>query len=259
MAEALRVRDLSVHLAGKLTLHGVNFGVEAGNLLGILGPNGAGKTTLLKAIIGLIPQQGSVLQAGNPLSELGIKERARRVAYVPQRSLLNAPLSVSSVVAQGRYCHGSDLAALTPTDRRAIEAALEVTDMRDLAERRFTELSGGEQRRVLLARALATEAPVILLDEPSASLDLGHSLRLFHHMKQLTESGRALVVVLHDLNDASRWCDSALLHSEGRVAALGSPAEVVTSERVRHVYGVELEHKSTLAFSLPRVHHDTAR
>lgn len=251
MAEALHVRDLTVHLAGKPTLHEINFVLESGTLLGILGPNGAGKTTLLKAIAGLVPHQGSVLQAGQPLSELRIKERARRVAYVPQRSLLNAPLSVSSVVAQGRYCHGSDLAALTHADRIAIEAALSVTDLSDLAERRFTELSGGEQRRVLLARALATEAPVILLDEPSASLDLGHSLRLFHHMKHLTERGRALVVVLHDLNDASGWCDAALLLGEGRVAALGAPGEVVTAERVRRVYGVELEHKPTLTFSLP--------
>jgi iron complex transport system ATP-binding protein len=232
-------------------LHEINFSLEPGTLLGILGPNGAGKTTLLKAIAGLVPHQGSVQQAGTSLSALSIKERARRVAYVPQRSLLNAPLSVSSVVAQGRYCHGSDLAALTRVDRMAVDDALNVTDLSELAERRFTELSGGEQRRVLLARALATEAPVILLDEPSASLDLGHSLRLFYHMKHLTENGRTLVVVLHDLNDASNWCDSALLLGEGRVAALGTPAEVVTAERVRQVYGVELEHKSTLAFSLP--------
>jgi iron complex transport system ATP-binding protein len=219
--------------------------------LGILGPNGAGKTTLLKAIMGLVPHRGAVLQAGQPLSALSSKERARCVAYVPQRSLLNAPLTVSSVVAQGRYCHGSDLTALTRADRQAIEQALQATDMTALAERPFTELSGGEQRRVLLARALATEAPVILLDEPNASLDLSHALRLFHHMKQLAANGRTLVVVLHDLNDALSWCDCALLLSEGRVVTHGPPAQVLDADRVRQVYGVVVEHKSTLAYALP--------
>jgi iron complex transport system ATP-binding protein len=251
MANALTVSDLTVHLSDKPTLSEISFTAAAGSLLGILGPNGAGKTTLLKAIVGLLHHRGMVLQAGQSLSALNSKERARRVAYVPQRSLLNAPLAVASVVAQGRYCHGSDLTALTPADRTAIEHALHTTDMTAFAQRPFTELSGGEQRRVLLARALATEAPVILLDEPNASLDLSHALRLFHHMKQLAASGRTLIVVLHDLNDALRWCDSALLLSEGRIMAHGPPAQVVSAERVQRVYGVVVERQSTLAYALP--------
>lgn len=251
MADALSVRDVTVHLSGKPILREINFAIPAGTLFGILGPNGAGKTTLLKAVAGLIPHSGSVQQAGQTLSTLNSKERARRVAYVPQRSLLNAPLSVASVVAQGRYCHGSDLTALTTADRAAIEGALQTTDMTAFAERPFTELSGGEQRRVLLARALATEAPVILLDEPIASLDLSHSLRLFHHMKHLAATGRTLVVVLHDLNDALSWCDAAILVSDGRIVAQGAPAQVVTAERIQQVYGVTLEHKSTLSYALP--------
>jgi iron complex transport system ATP-binding protein len=252
MVDALTVRDLTVQLAGTLTLQEVSFEIASGSLFGILGPNGAGKTTLLKAIAGLLAHQGTVLQAGQMLSALNSKERARRVAYVPQRSLLNAPLDVSSVVAQGRYCHGTDLDALSAADRSAIDNALRATDMTAFAERSFTELSGGEQRRVLLARALATEAPVILLDEPSASLDLSHSLRLFHHMKHLASAGRTLVVVLHDLNDALTWCDAAVLLDNGRIVASGSAEQLVTAERVRDVFGVELEKKSALTFQLPR-------
>jgi len=250
MVEALRASKLRVALGGRTILSDLSIEVPKGTLFGILGPNGAGKTTLLKALAGLIPFQGSITHNGKSLGDLDGKARARTVAYVPQRSLLNAPLTVASVVAQGRYCHGSDLSALSNNDRSVIDNALSALDITTFRDRVFTELSGGEQRRVLLARALATEAPLILLDEPVSSLDIAHSLHVFHHMQQLAATGRTLIVVLHDLDDAVTWCDSLLLLAQGCVVAQGDPASVVTAERIREIYGVKVSAKPGLRYEL---------
>lgn len=243
---AVRVRFEQVMLGRRTVIRDVALDVEAGQHLAILGRNGAGKTTLLRALVGLVPATGVVEVLGHSLVHASPLERARLIAYVPQRSELQARLSVYDVVAQGRYAHrlggpvhwfSKDVARERPHEE-AIARALEMTDVQDLRERAFPELSGGEQRRVLLARALASEAPVIALDEPTAALDLAHALRFFEHLEALTRAGRTIITVLHNLHDAARWCDGAVVVHEGTTYYRGAPE--LPSEVVREVYGVEV-------------------
>lgn len=248
MADALRLDAVSVALAGRTVVHELSSSVAAGELFGILGPNGAGKTSLLKAIAGLIAYSGRVSSDGQDLNTLDAQARARAVAYVPQRSLLHAPLAVRDVVAQGRFCHTLGLKGFAAADHAAVDAAIQRLGLSNLAQAVFTELSGGEQRRVLLARALASEAPLILLDEPVASLDVAHALALFAHVRELVRAGRTAVVVLHDLNEAMTWCSSLLLLADGRCVAQGTPQQVLSVARVRDVYGVQLQHAAALGY-----------
>lgn len=248
MADALHLDGLAVDLGGRTVVRELSLSVAPGELFGILGPNGAGKTSLLKAIAGLIAHRGGVFSAGQDLGALDAQARARAVAYVPQRSQLHAPLAVREVVAQGRFCHTLGLKGLSNADHAAVDGAMQRLGLVNLAQAVFTELSGGEQRRVLLARALASEAPLILLDEPVASLDVAHALALFAHVRELVRAGRTAVVVLHDLNEAMTWCSSLLLLADGQSVAHGSPQQVLSVERVREIYGVQLQPGTALGY-----------
>lgn len=243
---AVKVRFDQVTLGRRTVLRDVTLDVERGQHLAILGRNGAGKTTLLRALVGLAPATGVLKVMGHSLMHASPLERARLIAYVPQRSELQARLSVYDVVAQGRYAHrlggpvhwfSKDVTRERPHEE-AIARALEMTDVQDLRERAYPELSGGEQRRVLLARALASEAPVIALDEPTAALDLAHALRFFDHLAGLTRAGRTVITVLHNLHDAARWCDGAVVVHDGTTYHRGAPD--LPHEVVREVYGVEV-------------------
>ena len=192
-------------------LHDVTFHADYGSVLAILGPNGAGKSTLLRALAGLLAYEGAIALDGAELSGLSRREIGRRIAFVPQRTQLTSRLPVWTVVSHGRYAHRGGLAQLSARDERAIESAMLRADVAHLAAREFPQLSAGEQRRVLLARALATEARVLLLDEPTASLDIPHALSLFETLRGLAESGHCVVIVLHQLDDALRFTDRALL------------------------------------------------
>ena len=254
----LAVMDLGVRRGTRPVLQGLSFSVEAGQVLVLLGPNGAGKSTALKAILGLLPYQGRVLLAGKEARLLDPRARARQVAYVPQHSALDAPLPVRDVVAQGRFPHaGGDLFALglpgrqASDDRRLVEQALARTDLLPLADRPFDALSYGERRRVLLARALCTEAKVLLLDEPTAALDVGHALALLQVLREVASTGAAVVVVLHQLQEAAAFADQAVLLAGGRCVRQGPAAEVIAPEPVRAVYGVELVPGAQFACRLP--------
>lgn len=258
MAEALRIDQVTVRYGQRVAVRNVSFSAEYGQVVGLLGPNGAGKTTLLKAIggilqgIGTAQCEGAVRCAGRDLASLSMDARAKNVAYVPQRSLLDASLSVEEVVQQGRYCHRRGFSSVFGRrDREAVEHALQSVDVQFLAARPFNRLSGGERRRVLLARALATEARIILLDEPTASLDIAHALSLFRTLKQLAARGHCIVCVLHDLGNVRDICDTALLMRDGTADVVGSPHEVVAAAHVRRVYGVELVEAGGLGYCLP--------
>jgi iron complex transport system ATP-binding protein len=247
---ALSVHDLCVTRNGARVLDRVSFEARTGEVLAVLGPNGAGKSTLLRAVAGIHPSTGRVAVGGRDAAGLDPRERARLLAYLPQRSLLDAPLLVERVVGQGRYARAPGLGRLAATDRDAIEQAMRATGVARLRDRAFTALSYGEQRRVLLARALATEAPLLLLDEPAAALDIAHALGLFATLRGLAEAGRAIVVVVHQLDDARRHADRGLLLREGTAHATGAVRDVLSAANVAQVWGVGMRENEALAFHL---------
>jgi iron complex transport system ATP-binding protein len=247
---ALRARDVSIELGRTQVLSGVTFEARFGEILAVLGPNGAGKTTLLRALAGLLPHGGTIEVAGSPLHALERREAARRIAFVPQRTQLSVRMSVEAVVSQGRYAHRGGIARLTAADHAVIERAMTHADVLPLRARELPDLSYGEQRRVLLARALATEARVLLLDEPTAALDVAHALQLYVVLHELTAAGHCIVLVVHQLDDALRHADSALLLDGGRQVALGPSADVIRSQHIERVYGVALVEAGALGSRL---------
>ena len=250
---ALEATGLTVTLRGRRLLHGVSLDVRFGQVLAILGPNGAGKSTLVRALAGLVPHDGTLRLSGVPSAQVDARARAQRVSFVPQQSQLTAALSVREVVALGRYAHGTGSfpRGASASDEAATEAALRDTDVRELAERSFSELSSGEQKRVLLARALCSGARTLLLDEPTAALDIAHALRFFVKLRALANDGRAIALVLHQVEHALLFADAALLLSAGHVLAFGPTREVVTPAHVRTLYGVDLIPGGAPGFRLP--------
>lgn len=244
----LRAESLNVTLGGRVVLHDVSLEAKPGEVLALLGPNGAGKSTLLKALAGLLPYQGRVEIAGVDLASVSPRVRAKRVSYVPQRSLLRSALSVEEVVALGRYVHGGSFGGMSSNDRSAIDHALATAHADVLRDRIFTQLSVGEQQRVLLARALASDAPILLLDEPTAALDVGEGMAVLRLIRTLAEHKHTLIVVLHDLADARSTTDRALLLKDGRVVEQGSTQDVVSPGPIRDVYGVRLIENARIGF-----------
>lgn len=238
-APGLSVRDLSVDLGRRPVLSDVAFEARAGEVLGLIGPNGAGKTTLLRAICQLTPTRaGEVAWEGRSLARMDARTRATTLAYLPQGQTIHWPLTVRRLVELGRLPRLGPLSRPTGADAAAVAAAMAATDVTHLAERDATRLSGGERARVLLARALAVEAPVLLVDEPTASLDPYHVLEIMTLLRQVADQGRLVVTVMHDLGLVARFCDRALLVHDGQAEAHGAPGEVLTPERLRQVYRV---------------------
>ena len=246
----LVVRALTVRRGGCPVVDAVDLTAPAGAVTVLVGPNGAGKSTLLKGILGLVPADGGLELAGEDLRVLDAVERDRRVAYVPQRSQLAAAVPVRAAVAAGRYAHHGWLGRSSPADQAAVEAALAAVDALHLAERPFNALSAGEQQRVLVARALATGARCILMDEPTASLDVGHALALLALVRRLASEGRALVVVLHHLDDARQAGDALVLMHRGRVLASGPPAMVLAAGPLAEAFRVAPEPGLAMGFRL---------
>lgn len=244
----LRAKGVKVTLGGRTVLHDVDLDANPGEVLALLGPNGAGKSTLLKALAGLLPYEGCVEIAEVEVASISPRMRAKRISYVPQRSLLRSALSVEEVVALGRYVHGGSFGGISQSDRDAIDHALETAHADSLRDRIFTQLSVGEQQRVLLARALASDAPILLLDEPTAALDVREAMAVLRLIRTLAQRQHTLIVVLHDLADARSTTDRALLLKEGRVAKRGSTAEVVSPGPIRDVYGVNLIENARIGF-----------
>lgn len=242
MAEALlRVERLSRRFGALTAVADVSLDLVPGECHAVIGPNGAGKSTLVKALSGTVgPCHGSVRLAGDELSTLSRREIARRVAVVPQEPVFDFPFTALELVLLGRHPHLSGLAFESATDVALARAALERIGAGELSERPVDELSSGERQRVVLARALAQEAPVLLLDEPSSFLDLRYQVELFDLLRELAAEGRAVLAVLHDLNLAAEYCDRVILLAGGRVAAAGATAEVLTWAHLTRVYGTEV-------------------
>jgi len=222
-------------------LHGISIGIECGETLGIIGPNGSGKSTLLRILSGVLePHAGSVQLFGRPLAAYTPVERARKIAVVPQETAVEFPFTVTETVLMGRAPHLGRFALEGDLDLEAARSAMRRTGVLHLADRSLHELSGGERQRVILARALAQDAAILLLDEPAAFLDIRHEVEIYDLLHDLKQEGRTVVTVLHDLNLAALYCDRVALMKDGRLVALGSPAEVITYKAITEVYEVDV-------------------
>ena len=239
MTALLTAQGLNVTLAGRLVLNDISLALSPGHLVALVGPNGAGKTTLLRALAGLAPSTGAIHVGGDALSSLSLRDRARRFAYLPQGHIVHWPLPARDIVALGRYPHGAtDPARLTLRDSEAVLRAMQAADVVEFGARRVTELSGGERSRVALARVLAVEAPVILADEPTSSLDPRHQIDVMKTLRAAADKGVLVIVVTHDLGLAARFADTALVLSDGRMVSQGPPAEALSEQVMGDVFRI---------------------
>jgi iron complex transport system ATP-binding protein len=236
----VEARSITVRYPGmtRPALAGVSCGVAAGELVAVVGPNGSGKTTLLRAVTGMVALQGGeALVEGRLVGAWRRADFARIVGVVPQREEIVFPLSVAETVMLGRYPRLGPLAAPREEDRAAVATALERCDVAAFAGRPVDSVSGGEWQRVRVARALAQEPRLLVLDEPTASLDVRHEMELFELIRRLVTEGLAGLVITHHLNLAARFADRLVLLNEGRVTAEGTPVSVLTAERLSEVFG----------------------
>lgn len=235
--EALRL-CYTYPTAPRPAISDVSLRVPAGRFQAILGPNGSGKSTLGRLLLGsLVPATGSVAVAGRPLDQWTRRALARQIGVVPQDERHAFPLTVHDLVEMGRYPHLGPFGAPASHDRDVVRTAMERCDVLPFADRAITTLSGGERQRVLIARALAQEPSALLLDEPSASLDIRHEMSIFELLRELVGEGVTVVLITHNLNLAARYADRLLLLHDGRARAEGRPAEVLREELLRTVYG----------------------
>ncbi len=236
---ALSANNVTVRLGAKAVVHDASLALSAGELVALVGPNGAGKTTLMRALAGLIPADGAIALDGKALQSLKARERARAIAYLPQGHVFHWPMSVSSIVMLGRAPHADTFSSTTPEDRAAVARALAMTETAAFADRAVTTLSGGERARVALARALATQAGVLLADEPTAALDPRHQLTVMELLRQAARAGGAVLAIMHDLTLAARFADRVAVMDRGAIVADSTPADAMSAERLASVFGIE--------------------
>jgi len=235
----LKIESLSVSYGTHRVLHEVSLSVKSGEILALIGPNGAGKSTLIRAVSSVIPFGGRVRTNGDTFHMLTPIQRARYLAVVPQAISLPPAFTVWETVLMGRTPHLGFLGQTSRADEELARRALQRVHAEELSERRVGELSGGERQRILLARALCQSTPILLLDEPTAHLDLQYQVSLLELVRKLVrEDNLAVLIAMHDLNLAARYADRVALMVEGRIQALGSPHEVLTPDLISNAYGL---------------------
>lgn len=254
-AFAIQVAGATCRYGAVEVLQGIEFVVASGEYLGIIGPNGSGKSTLLKALSAVLkPVTGTVYLNQKEISGYSARDLAREMAVVPQDTAINFDFTALDVVLMGRHPHLGRWQAEGPLDLDVARRAMQMTGTWDLRDRSILELSGGERQRVIIARALTQEPKVILLDEPTAHLDINHQMEILEVVRRLNrEQGLTVVAVLHDLNLAGQYCQKLLLLSQGRVFACGTPREVITADNIRTVYRTEVLVEDHPLTGAPRV------
>lgn len=241
MEMMIQVENLIFGYGAKSIIKGLDVAITRGDFVGIIGPNGSGKSTFLKLLTGVLtPDGGEIYFNEKSLQKIKVRNLARQLAMVPQSTEILYDFTAYEIVAMGRYPHQGRWSKEGKTDREMIQQAMELTGTWQFRDQRVQGLSGGERQRVIIARALAQEPDVIFLDEPTSSLDINYQIEIFDLMKELHRQGKTVIVVSHDLNLASQYCESLLLLSEGRVFAYGTPDEVITVENIRQVYNTEV-------------------
>ena len=240
--ELLTATEVSLDLGAVRVLKRVSFVARPGEVTGLIGPNGAGKSTLLRVLAGLVkPDVGSVSLGDTNLSSFNPRERARRISYMPQHDAIH-PFTALETVLMGRYTHLGRFELEGRRDRQIARQAMARTETVEFEDRQLDRVSGGERQRVILARALAQQADILLLDEPSASLDLRHRLSIMETVKsEASRRSVAVVVALHDVSLAGRYCDRLAMMSSGSIVHEGDPSSVLTVDNLRSVFGVETE------------------
>ena len=236
----LSVHDLGVTLRNRQVFQGVSFDVEPGEFIGLIGPNGAGKTTLMRASLGLLPHQGA-----STISRMTARDRAQAVAWMPQSREVAWPISVERIVALGRLPHLPAGRGLPPHDQTHVDGAIARLGLEAFRNRAASRLSGGEQARALIARALAQDTPLIMADEPIAGLDPAHQISAMGVFRELADEGRAVMVSIHDLGLAARHCTRLILLAEGGVMADGPPEAVLTPALMARAFGVSVWRENT--------------
>jgi iron complex transport system ATP-binding protein len=241
MSTAIQISNLLFAYGERRVLDGITLEIEKGEMIGILGPNGSGKTTLLKILSAVLSGHGKVELNGKDLRSYGRRELSRLFAVVPQESQIHFPFTVAEIVLMGRASHHSPIGLEGERDLEAARKSLEATETAALADRYLHELSGGEKQRVMIARALAQEPEILLLDEPAAFLDLKHQVRVFELMRRLNrEHGLTIVAALHDLNLAALFFPRLAMLNDGKIYRDGPAREVLTEEIIWEVYGVQV-------------------
>lgn len=235
----IHIDDLSLSFGDTLVLDSLSLAVPDGELMALVGPNGAGKTTLLRAVNGILtPETGSIHINGHAIQSMSAAAVSRLVATVPQNTSVAFDFSVREVVAMGRTPYRSRFSQQTDANRRAIKHALERTETAQFADRLISELSGGQRQRVLIARALAQETPVLVLDEPTANLDINHQLSALSLARELVSEGKTIVAAIHDLDLAARFCDTVTLLADGNIIASGPPSDVFDAEYLEPAFNI---------------------
>jgi iron complex transport system ATP-binding protein len=250
----LLVENLSAGYEGKIVLRDLSFGVNQNEIVSILGANGCGKSTLLKAICGALPYGGKIAIDSQDAAKFSAKERARFFAFVPQSSYVPFAFSALEIALAGRFCQSPFSLDYSKADKEAALNALETVGAARLKERVFNSLSGGERQLVIIARALAQETKIIALDEPVTGLDMGNQMRLLTLLQELRSQGKTIIQTTHYPDHALSVSDRVLWLSGGEASAFGKPTEVITTERIKAIYGVESElyrHQSGKTFLLP--------
>ncbi|HVG20613.1 MAG TPA: ABC transporter ATP-binding protein [Blastocatellia bacterium] len=238
----MQLQAAGVEIDGRWLVEGASLDLQPGCLTVLVGLNGSGKTTLLRLLAGLwSPSKGKVVLNGREISSIPRRELARHVSYVPQDTHLGFAFTVRDVVMMGRHPHLGRFEREREQDRRSVEEAMRRADVVGLADRLVTEISGGERQRVIIARSLATEASAILLDEPTANLDIAHVLDVLNLCRRLAGEGKVIVIATHDLNAAARYADQIVLLQSGRIVASGAPSDVITDSAIREIFGVQIE------------------